>query len=163
MADYNIENLKFLVVDDDQNMRHLVHTILGSLGVREIETSATVDQGFGKLHEFEADIVICDLRMEPRDGIELTRMLRDQVESPNCYIPIIMLTGHSEKSTVEDARDAGVHEFLAKPVSATKLYGKIKNIIERPRVFVRTNEYFGPDRRRRQDPDYDGPERRRAT
>ncbi|NQU59590.1 MAG: response regulator [Rhodospirillales bacterium] len=161
MADYNIEKLKFLVVDDDQNMRHLVSTILNSLGSREVEAASTAEAGFAKLAEFEADVVICDLRMEPLDGIELTKMLRDQVESPNCYIPIIMLTGHAEKATVEVARDAGVHEFLAKPVSATKLYAKIKNIIERPRAFVRTKDYFGPDRRRRQDPDYKGPERRK--
>ncbi len=88
-------------------------------------------------------------------------MIRNRDDSPNCYVPIIMLTGHAEKTTVELARDAGVHEFLAKPVSATKLFEKIKNIIENPRVFIRTSDYFGPDRRRNQDPDFQGPERRK--
>ena len=100
--------------------------------------------------------------MEPRDGIEFTKMIRNHDTSPNRYVPIIMLTGHSELSAVEEARDAGVNEFMAKPVSATKLYAKIKRIIEHPRDFVRTGDYFGPDRRRHQDPDYDGPERRQA-
>ncbi len=66
MADYNIENLKFLIVDDDPNMRLLVTTILTSLGVKNISAAPSVDAGFGMLHNFEADIVICDLRMAPR-------------------------------------------------------------------------------------------------
>ena len=162
MADYNIENLKFLVVDDDANMRHLITTILSSLGVKHTATANSVDKGFGQLYNFDADIVICDLRMQPLDGIEFTKMIRNHDTSPNRYVPIIMLTGHAELSAVERARDAGVHEFMAKPVSATKLYAKIKSLIENPRAFVRTKDYFGPDRRRHQDPDYNGPERHQA-
>lgn len=161
VADYDIQDLKFLVVDDDSNMRHLVSTILRSLGVKATATADNADKAFGLLFDFEADIIICDLRMDPQDGIEFTRMVRTHDDSPNCYVPIIMLTGHSEKSAVMRAREAGVHEFLAKPVSAKKLYGKIRSIIENPRAFIRTGDYFGPDRRRRQDPKYDGPERRK--
>ncbi len=162
MTDYDIKNLKIMVLDDDANMRHLITTILSSLGVLDISPAATADNGFGQLYEFEADLIICDLRMEPTDGIEFTHMVRTRDDSPNRYVPIIMLTGHAEKTAVEKARDAGVHEFLAKPVSATKLYAKIKNIIEHPRDFIRTEDYFGPDRRRRDDPDYNGPERRKS-
>ena len=162
MADYNIENLKFLVIEDDANMRFLITTILSSLGVKDTATAESADKGYGQLYGFAADIVICDLRMEPLDGIEFTKMIRNHDTSPNRYVPIIMLTGHSELSAVEEARDAGVNEFMAKPVSATKLYAKIKSIIEHPRSFIRTGNYFGPDRRRRQDPDYKGPERRQA-
>ncbi len=163
MADYDIRNLKILVLDDDANMRHLITTILGSLGVRDISTAADANKAFGQLYEFEADLIICDLRMEPVDGIEFTHMVRTRENSPNCYVPIIMLTGHAEKTAVEKSRDAGVHEFLAKPVSATKLYEKIRNIIEHPRAFIRTEDYFGPDRRRHDDPDYNGPERRKSS
>jgi hypothetical protein len=56
-----------------------------------------------------------------------------------------------------------VHEFLTKPISSTKLYKTIQGLIEKPRDFVRTKDYFGPDRRRRQDPKYNGPQRRRET
>jgi FixJ family two-component response regulator len=90
-------------------------------------------------------------------------MVRTNEGSPNCYLPIIMLTGHAERSAVETARDAGVNEFLTKPVSAEKLYSKIHTLIETPRVFVRSGDYFGPDRRRRQNPKYKGPERRKAA
>jgi DNA-binding response OmpR family regulator len=63
---------------------------------------------------------------------------------------------------VVEARDAGVNEFVAKPVTARTLLDRIVATIYRPRAFVRTKDYFGPDRRRRADPDYAGPLRRAA-
>jgi len=54
--------------------------------------------------------------MEPLDGIEFIKMIRNNDTSPNRYVPIIMLTAHSEPSANEQPRDAGVHEFMAKPV-----------------------------------------------
>jgi DNA-binding response OmpR family regulator len=71
-----------------------------------------------------------------------------------------MLTGHSERHRVEAARDAGVTEFLAKPITAVNLLTRITEIVERPRAFVRCDSYFGPDRRRRTFEDYAGPWRR---
>jgi CheY-like chemotaxis protein len=99
--------------------------------------------------------------MEPLDGIKFIKMMRNNDTSHSRYVPIIVLTAHSEPSAIEQARDAGVHEFVAKPVSATKLNTKIKRIIEHPRSFIRTEYYFRHDRRR-QDPNYRGPERRQA-
>lgn len=163
MADYNIQDLKFLIVDDDANMRQLIRTILTSLGVKDLESASGTDQGYALLANFAADIAICDLRMDPLDGIEFTRMVRTREDSPNIYLPIIMLTGHAEIAAVENARQAGVHEFLIKPISPTKLYKTIQGLIENPRFFVRSKDYFGPDRRRRQDPKYKGPERRKET
>jgi hypothetical protein len=71
-----------------------------------------------------------------------------------------MLTAHSEKSRVEVARDAGVTEFCTKPVTAAEMVRKVASVIDRPRPFVRSESYFGPDRRRHDDPNYRGPERR---
>ena len=53
-------------------------------------------------------------------------------------------------------------EFLAKPVSAKVLHRRISGIIEAPRNFIRTAAYFGPDRRRRHDPNFVGPKRRKG-
>jgi two-component system, chemotaxis family, chemotaxis protein CheY len=58
------------------------------------------------------------------------------------------------------ARDAGVTEFLAKPISAKALYNRILNVVAHPRPFIRTKTYFGPDRRRNTLNPYAGPERR---
>lgn len=116
MADYNIERLNFLVVDDNHHMRHLVRMILKSLGVNEIMEAEDGSAALRTMENYEADIVICDWNMQPMDGIAFTKMIRTSEDSPNIYVPIIMLTGHTEISRVKIARDAGVNEFLAKPV-----------------------------------------------
>jgi two-component system chemotaxis response regulator CheY len=74
-----------------------------------------------------------------------------------------MITGHTEKNRVTDARDSGITEFLAKPISAKALYQRIVNVVAHPRPFIRTKSYFGPDRRRNTSAGYAGPERRRAN
>ncbi len=73
-----------------------------------------------------------------------------------------MLTGHSEKKRVLAARDAGITEFLAKPISAKGLYERIVNVVANPRPFIKTRTYFGPDRRRNVNPNYVGPGRRKG-
>ena len=105
-------------------------------------------------------MILTDLSMKPVDGIAFTREVRLSHDSPNPYVPIMMITGHTERQKVEAARDAGITEFLAKPVTAQGLFLRIAEIVERPRPFVRCAEYFGPDRRRRADERYPGPWRR---
>jgi DNA-binding response OmpR family regulator len=93
-------------------------------------------------------------------GLELVKLIRTSPDCPNPFVPVIMLTGHSQAEHVREARDAGATEFLAKPISAKGVLARMTLVIESPRSFVRTKEYFGPCRRRRADEDYHGPERR---
>ena len=148
-AQYNLDRLNVLVLDDNRNMRTLIQSLLFALGVRQIHEAPDVKQAFRDLQYFHADIVITDWYMEPLNGLDFVRMVRSGDNSPNPYVPIIMLTGHTELHRVCEARDAGVNEFLAKPISATALYSRLTSIIEYPRPFIRTKTYFGPCRRRR--------------
>jgi two-component system, chemotaxis family, chemotaxis protein CheY len=159
--DYNLERLNFLIVDDNSHMCALVKGILNALGVKNVVDAGDGADAFKELRHYSADIIICDWNMEPLDGLDFTRMVRTASDSPNPFVPIIMLTGHTEMNRVVEARDAGVHEFLAKPLSAKGLYSRIRSILERPRPFIRAGQYFGPDRRRRDNPAYMGGERRK--
>jgi len=161
MADYDLSRLSILIVDDNRHMRTLLRSILVSLGIRNINEADEGTEALKLMKTIDADIVICDWQMEPMDGIKFTKLVRQSENSPDIYVPIIMLTGHTEMTRVFTARDAGVNEFLAKPVSAKNIYHRIKMILESPRQYIRTDDYFGPDRRRRADPSYHGPERRR--
>src|SRR6202012_53439 len=67
---------------------------------------------------------------------------------------------HVDRPFPETARDGGVTEFLAKPISAKGLYQRILNVVANPRPFIKTKTYFGPDRRRNTANAYSGPERR---
>jgi DNA-binding response OmpR family regulator len=96
------------------------------------------------------------------DGLELIQMIRQPGGNSNPFVPIVMLTGHTERTRVTAARDAGITEFLAKPISAKGLYQRIFSIVAHPRPFIKTATYFGPDRRRTMNSTYAGPERRRG-
>ena len=163
MDSYNLERLNFLIIDDNKHMRALIKSILHALGAKNILDAGDGADAFKQLRHFPADIILCDWSMDPLDGLDFTRLVRTGKDSPNPFVPIIMLTGHTEMNRVVEARDAGVHEFLAKPISATGLYARIRAIIENPRPFVRSGPYFGPDRRRKQKKsNYHGPDRRAA-
>ena len=146
---YDLSELRVLVVDDNKNMRAIIGEALRALGVRKINEAEDGADSLKLLQTAAADLVICDWNMSPIDGIEFTRMLRTASDTKNPYVPVIMLTGHTEYTRVIEARDSGIHEFLAKPISPKSLYRRIVSIIRNPRDFVRTRSYFGPDRRRR--------------
>jgi two-component system chemotaxis response regulator CheY len=145
---YVLDNINVLVLDDNRHMRSLVQSILHALGVKNIREANDAADAFKELMHFHADVIICDWHMEPLDGIDFVKLVRTAKDSPNPYVPIIMLSGYTEYRRVVAARDAGVNEFLAKPISAKALYQRFASIIENPRPFIRTKLYFGPDRRR---------------
>jgi two-component system chemotaxis response regulator CheY len=160
MSGAEFENLKALIVEDNVHMRVLLRELLNSVGIREIYEAANGAAGITVMRERKCDLILSDMAMAPMDGIEFTKTVRTSEQSPNPFVPILMITGHTEKRRVETARDAGVTEFLAKPVTAKNLYARLAEILERPRPFVRSDGYFGPDRRRKLMENYAGPWRR---
>lgn len=162
MSRIDFNRLRFVVVDDNAHMRRILRTLLHGFGARDVVEAEDGAAGLEAYNNHIPDIVITDWAMPIFDGIELTQMIRQPGVTANPYVPIIMLTGHSEKSRVVAARDAGVTEFLVKPLSAKGLYERIVNVVINPRPFVRTKTYFGPDRRRNVNSGYSGPERRRG-
>ena len=160
MSDYRFEQLKILVVDDNAHMRKLVTTILQAFGVVQIYEADSGERAWAALRETNPDVVILDWAMDGTSGLELVRMIRSNPACPNTFVPVIMLSGHTSAEHVLEARDAGINEFIAKPVSVNTMMSRLVALIEHPRPFVRTNKYFGPCRRRRGAEDYCGPERR---
>jgi len=153
--------MKILLVDDNHHMRVLLSEVLRAIGVKEVHEAADGAEALQMLRDHPIDIVMTDLSMQPLDGIDFVRLLRNAQDSPNPLIPVIMITGHSTMRRVNEARDVGVNEFLSKPVTAKGVIERISRVVDHPRPFVRTAGYFGPDRRRsREDPEYAGPLRR---
>lgn len=149
--------LKVIVADDNVHLRAIVLSILGGIGIHKVEECADGSQAFAMVRNWTPDIAIVDFRMDPVDGVAFTQLVRNSPECPCNELPIIMLTGYADKTRVFEARDAGVTEFIVKPVTAQAVFDRINSVIYRPRPFVRSSAYFGPCRRRRQDPDFRGP------
>ncbi len=160
MSGYRFDRLKILVVDDNAHMRKLVVTILQAFGAIQIFEAPDGERAWILLRDANPDVVILDWMMEGMSGLEFVKQVRTSPQTPNPFVPVIMLTGHTHIDHVRQARDAGVNEFLAKPVSVKAILTRLISVIEHPRPYVRTKSYFGPCRRRRGADEYRGPERR---
>ena len=162
MIHVDFSKLRFLVIDDNVHMRRILRTLLHGFGSRDVYEAEDGATGLEAFTQYMPDIVLADWAMPIIDGLKVAQMIRQPDGDVNPYVPIIMLSGHSERAHVTTARDAGITEFMAKPVSANALYQRIVNVIANPRPFIKTTSYFGPDRRRNVTPNYTGPERRKG-
>ncbi len=157
-----LHQLRVFVVDDNEHMRILLRTILRAMGVHQLYEFGDGDAALAQLGTLHPDFVLTDLSMAPMDGLTLAKTVRNFPDENARVIPIIMITGHTERRRIEAARDAGVNEILAKPITTQGLYNRIEQIIYKPRPFVRSPNYFGPCRRRSKKADYAGPFRRKS-
>lgn len=155
-----LESVSALILDDNAHMRGLVRVILASFGVRHIEEASATNEAMTHVAGGGVDIAFVDFKLGGLDGLDFCRRIRLDPQSPNRYLPILMITAYSERKRVIDAINAGVDEFLVKPIRAVDVANRVNAIIERRRPFVKAQGYFGPDRRRRDDPRYQGPWRR---
>jgi len=159
MSGYRFDRLRVLVVDDNVHMRRLITTILQAFGVAMIFEASNGEAAWELIREHNPDILVLDWVMPGMSGIDLIKMVRANPQSPNPFVPTIMLTGHTSLEHVQQARDAGANEFIAKPVSVKTMMSRLSSVIEHPRPYVRTKAYFGPCRRRRTE-EHAGDERR---
>ena len=158
-----MNRLNVLIVDDNKHMITIVKTLLRGFGISHFLEANDAAEAVDLVRSEHIDFIIVDYLMEILDGTDFVRLVRTGEDSPNPFVPIIMLTAYSERSKVIAARDAGVTEFCCKPVTANELYRKVQSIVNNPRPFIRTNNFFGPDRRRMKNSTYRGPERRQDS
>ena len=146
---YDFHELNILVVDANRTMQSLQRSVLRAFGINRVTCFTDGEEACVSLEKEPQDIAVITWLMPPINGVDFTRRVRASSEDSIKYLPIIMLTAHSDKRRVLLARDAGVTEFLAKPFTAHALYSHIASIIEHPRPFIQCDAFFGPDRRRK--------------
>ena len=155
-----IEQLNVLIVEGDRNMRMLIREMLFALGVKDVALASDGKAAVEEMQVFRSDLVLVDLKMEPIGGLEFVRRLRADTKNPYRFVPVIMITAYADLDTVAMARDVGITEFMAKPVSAAVLQQRIERVLKDSRRFVEASEFTGPDRRRSKKTALEGKERR---
>jgi CheY-like chemotaxis protein len=148
----NVEALvkaaKVLIVDDEYYTRKVIRTLLLAVGVTNIHDAGDGPGGLEAIRIHAPDVVILDWEMPGMDGPTFVRTVRSPDTFPHPSVPIIMLTGHGERSRVLEAVRVGVHEFLLKPVSSNALLARVVSVITKPRPMVRCGDYYGPEPRK---------------
>ncbi|MEI7804997.1 MAG: response regulator [Hyphomicrobiales bacterium] len=147
-AEFLVQQLSVLLVDDNQYMRHLVRSLLLNIGVRTVIEAADGIAGLEAIRTESPNLVILDWEMPLLNGPEFVRIVRSPGVFPVPDIPIIMLSGHGERWRIVEAAKLGVNEFLRKPVSAKSLLDRMISIVAKPRESVQLGDYYGPEPRR---------------
>lgn len=161
----SLSSLRVLVVDDNANVQRLIGDVLRAAGVGAVETADDGQRALTVLNRWHPDVIFSDWNMPNMGGLELTRAIRAAAVKPDRrvpdpQIPVIIVTAHRSQKEVEDARRAGVNEFVIKPFTPAALLSRIELVRTRPRQFIVSEVYIGPDRRRRVELSYSGPLRR---
>jgi CheY-like chemotaxis protein len=143
-----LRQLRVLIVDDEPDMRKVTRLLLQIFGVTDIHEARDGISGLEAICSVQPDLVILDWEMPSLNGADFVRMVRSPGQFPLPAVPIIMLTGHSERSRIVEAVQVGVHEYLLKPVSSTALLARIVTILAKPRPMIQRGEFYGPEPRK---------------
>ncbi len=156
------QKITVLLAEDSPQVRSLFVSVLTQLGISNIVRAPEGAEAIRLIKQMQydphsvgvssIDLVISDWVMDPIDGATLLRWIRRHKESPDRFLPFVMVSAYSESHRVQTARDLGVNEFLAKPFSVAAVLQHVLAVIQDTRRYVRTNTFFGPDRRRSSKP-----------
>lgn len=155
-----LRTLKLLVVEDNSGMREILKAVLWGLGARTVREARDYEAAMEALAFVRYDLIFLDCVMGRRPGVDIARQVRSTPHHPNQRSPMIMVSASADAQTICAARDAGIDEFVVKPMSIRTLAERITAVVYYRRRFVESDGYIGPERRRRADPNYARPERR---
>ena len=157
----DVRNLRVLLLDDNRPMRLLLTEVLHGLGVRHVDEAASATAALERVTTGLVDMVFADIELgKGQDGLVFTRRVRALPQLQLAMTPILIVSAHATLPRVVQARDAGANGFLAKPITVGGVAEWLADLVRGERLFVRTDTYFGPDRRHGADADHQGPFRR---
>lgn len=131
-AEYKIQQLKVLLVDDSLFMRRIVRGLLINIGVGKILEARDGVEALEIIRTENPDVVLLDWEMPLLNGAEVVRIVRSPGFFPKPDLPIIMLTAHAETGRIAAAVKLGATDFLCKPVSAKALLERLTAIVVKP-------------------------------
>lgn len=170
-ATLDISTFSIMLAEDYEFIQYITTGILRRLGVNDITVCEDGQEAKEKIQILGAskssdskmpDIILTDWMMPEMDGEKLLTWIRGHENEKIKFAPVVVVSAFTDKETIIAARDAGANEVLVKPVSGTKLANRILNIINHPRPFIKSSDFFGPDRRRK-DQKFKGDEKRVAN
>jgi len=147
----NLESVQLLLLDDHPEGAGILTQIISALGVRHFFRCSTLAEAQQVAIEREIHLIVVNANLKSSNAFEFIEWLRRADIQPTSYAPTIMITGHTQKSNVERARDCGTNSIIAKPVSPISVLERIVWVAKEKRPYVQSESYFGPDRRFRND------------
>jgi DNA-binding response OmpR family regulator len=152
----NLEHAKILLLDDHHEGSGILIQIIRAFGARHFYRCTTNAEAEQITAENELHLVLINANLKQGSAYDFISWLRRANIQPNSFVPVILITGHTQKSNVTHARDCGANVVVAKPVSPLSVLERIVWVSREKRPYLRCSTYVGPDRRFRDDGPPDG-------
>ncbi|MBN8605407.1 MAG: response regulator [Caulobacterales bacterium] len=146
-ARINLSKAIVLIVETTSHAAEMLGQILKGFGVAETHRCVSATEAEKLLRTRTFDLILVDPDVKEGDGYALLRNLRSSMVEPNCFAPIILMSGHARVSKVKLARDTGANFFVSKPIAPNILLERILWVARDKRPYVEAGKYIGPDRR----------------
>lgn len=143
----NLARSNVLLIDDNPQALEVLASIFRGFGVLRQVKCGSAAEAQTILRSREIDLIVCDTVMPDMDGYDFVRWLRREGPEEARFSPVIMLTGHAARTTVESSRDCGANFIVSKPFTPEVLLQRIYWVAKDERAMVRSDTYVGPDRR----------------
>lgn len=124
----NLTSARILIVDDEKAYVQLLQRFMESAGYRNVQTTTNPHEVLSLYQSFQPDLILLDLRMPDKDGIEVMKELQPHISS--FYLPILVLTGDITEDAKRRSLSSGARDFLNKPFDLTEVRLRIENLLE---------------------------------
>jgi two-component system, NtrC family, response regulator AtoC len=121
---------RVLIVDDEQNLRHMLQTLLKREGYEPVGVPS-VESALRELAERPYDVIITDLRMPGQSGMDLV----DEIRRRNLGTTIVVMTAYGSRDIAIEAMKRGAYDYISKPFEADELVLLLRKAEERERLF----------------------------
>ncbi len=152
---------RVLVADPNMATSYLLIDMLKGMGAHRCLQISTTRKALELCVEFQPQLIFVEYSGPNLDGTAFTSRLRRSAMLVR-KAPVIVLSADTREASIKLARDAGAHEFLCKPFAAAQVFRRVQNVALKPRPWVESDTYVGPDRRRFNSGDFEGRRKRKA-
>ncbi|MBX3453787.1 response regulator [Ferrovibrio sp.] len=125
------DKIRILVIEDEDYTRKIICSLLRQLGFRLIDEAADGEAGFKEMVRTRPVLVLCDVHMQPLDGLGFLAKLRGMSSATFGNLPVIFLTADKQQETVITAKKLQVDGYLVKPVSLASLKQRIDTVLQK--------------------------------
>ena len=130
-GDSDYSNIRVLVIEDEVHIRQLIRRLLRQIGFTKINEASDGGSGFTEVIRTQPDVILCDIHMEPMDGLYFLKKLRDLGKPGISDLPVVFLTADTHQATVMAAKSLQVDAYIAKPISPKALQEKLDAVLRR--------------------------------
>jgi len=138
----DLDQLVVMVVDNRQPMRSLMRAMLAAIGVARITTYENPVEALAAMRADAPDVVLAGEAMRPLGGTDLIRSMRQADAGPLCFVPAMIMSAHAKPDLVAEALQAGAHQVLVLPTSASTLYRRLDWLVNDDRPFELRDTHY---------------------